>query len=58
MRQTYFDRGKVEVRLSQKECCFRKFNLKRGLDQQSFKIFLKTMLTSVLAKNQSIELVL
>ena len=50
MRQTYFDRGKVEVRLSQKECCFRKVNLKRGLDQQSFKIFLKTMLTSVLAK--------
>ena len=39
MRQTYFDRGKVEVRLSQKERCFRKVNLRRGLDQQSFKYF-------------------
>ena len=27
MRQTYFDRGKVEVWLSQKERCFRKVNL-------------------------------
>ena len=41
MRQTYFDRGKVEVRLSQEECCFRKVNLRRGLDQQSFKYFEK-----------------